>query len=83
MRMLADAEAALARQQEAKDRADAAAEVQREEWSAYETDRLADAQTALRLELTQALTGKTKPQVVEALLDGTFYPAVCIDWSKA
>lgn len=37
----------------------------------------------LAAELSSALTGKTRVQVIEALLDGTFHPAVCIDWSKA
>ena len=37
----------------------------------------------LAAELSSALTGKTRVQVVKALLDGTFHPAVCIDWSKA
>ena len=37
----------------------------------------------LAAKLNSALTGKTRVQVVEALLDGTFHPAVCIDWSKA
>ena len=34
-------------------------------------------------ELSEALAGKTRVQVVEALLDGTLHPAVCIDWAKA
>ncbi len=37
----------------------------------------------LAIELSNALVGKTRPQVVEALLDDTFHPAVFIDWSKA
>lgn len=37
----------------------------------------------LAAELNSALTGKNRAQVVEALLDGTFHPAVWIDWSKA
>ena len=37
----------------------------------------------LAAELAKALTGKTKTQVVEALLDGTLHPAVVIDWAKA
>jgi len=37
----------------------------------------------MAIELSNALAGKTRAQVVETLLDGTFHPAVCIDWSKA
>ena len=37
----------------------------------------------LAAQLAKALTGKTKTQVVELLLDGQLHPAVVIDWSKA
>ena len=37
----------------------------------------------LAAQLTEALTGKTKTQVVELLLDGQLHPAVVIVWSKA
>lgn len=37
----------------------------------------------LAAQLAEALTGKTKTQVVELLLDGQLHPAVVIDWSKA
>jgi hypothetical protein len=37
----------------------------------------------LAAELSEALAGKTRAQVVEALLDGTLHPAVSIDWAKA
>lgn len=37
----------------------------------------------LAAELSEALAGKTRIQVVEALLDGTFHRAVSIDWAKA
>ena len=37
----------------------------------------------LSAELGSALVGKTRVQVVEALLDGTLHPAVFIDWAKA
>jgi hypothetical protein len=37
----------------------------------------------LAAELGSALVGKTRVQVVEALLDGTLHPAVFIDWAKA
>lgn len=35
-----------------------------------------------RQQLADALTGKTKAQMVGALLTGDFHPAVIIDWSK-
>jgi hypothetical protein len=37
----------------------------------------------LATQLSEALAGKTRAQVVEALLDGTLHPAVSIDWAKA
>jgi hypothetical protein len=37
----------------------------------------------LSTQLSEALAGKTRAQVVEALLDGTFHRAVSIDWAKA
>jgi len=37
----------------------------------------------LSTQLSEALAGKTRAQVVEALLDGTLHPAVSIDWAKA
>jgi len=36
----------------------------------------------LGLQLSNALAGKTRAQVVDAILDGTFHPAITIDWSK-
>jgi hypothetical protein len=37
----------------------------------------------LSTQLSEALAGKTRVRVVEALLDGTLHPAVSIDWAKA
>ena len=36
----------------------------------------------LSTQLSEALAGKTRAQVVEALLEGTLHPAVSIDWAK-
>lgn len=67
----------LARQQDEKRRA----RLQREEVEALgraEATRRND----LGLQLSAALSGKTKGQVVDALLMGTLHPAITIDWGK-
>jgi colicin import membrane protein len=66
-RRAADEQARQQREQEAQDRA-ARAQAERRD--------------ALAQQLADALTGKTKAQVVEALLAGTFHPAVAIDWAR-
>jgi hypothetical protein len=43
----------------------------------------ANRRNELAAELSNALAGKTRAQVVEALIDGTLHPAVSIDWAKA
>jgi hypothetical protein len=45
------------------------------------TAALVDAQIALRLELMQALSGRTRSEVAEALIAGTLHHAVKIDWA--
>lgn len=56
-----------------------------QEAAAQEQQRRAVAQATRRNELADqlsaALLGKTRPEVVEMLLEGTFHPAVVIDWS--
>jgi hypothetical protein len=42
----------------------------------------AERRDTLAQQLADALTGKTKAQVVGALLAGTFHPAITIDWTK-
>lgn len=89
----AQAEADL-RARQAEERA-AAAEAQRleqerqaraqQEAAAQEHQRRAVAEATRRNDLADqlsaALLGRTRPEVVEMLLDGTFHPAVVIDWS--
>jgi len=43
---------------------------------------VADAEVQLKLELQEALAGKSRLQVVDALVGGTLHPAITIDWSK-
>lgn len=42
---------------------------------------LVDAQIALRLELMQALSGRTRAEVSDALINGTLHHAIKIDWA--
>ena len=67
----------LARQQDEKRRA-------RLQHEAEESLRQAEAtrRNDLGLQLSAALSGKTKGQVVDALLMGTLHPAITIDWGK-
>jgi hypothetical protein len=67
-----------ARQQEDKRRAIAQQEAEAALRRAEVTRR-----ACLAAELSEALASKTRAQAVEALLDGTLHPAVCIDWAKA
>ena len=67
-----------ARQQEDKRRAIAQQEAEAALRRAEVTRR-----NDLAAEIGSALVGKTRVQVVEALLDGTLHPAVFIDWAKA
>ena len=67
-----------ARQQEDKRRAIAQQEAEAALRRAEVTRR-----NDLAAELGSALVGKTRVQVVEALMDGTLHPAVFIDWAKA
>jgi hypothetical protein len=46
-----------------------------------EAAALVDAQIALRLELMQALSGRTRAEVADALIDGTLHHAIKIDWA--
>jgi hypothetical protein len=46
-----------------------------------EAAALVDAQIALRLELVQALSGRTRAEVADALVDGTLHHAVKINWA--
>jgi hypothetical protein len=39
--------------------------------------------TRLASALVAAITGQTRTEVVQALLDGTLHPAITIDWTKA
>lgn len=43
---------------------------------------LCDFKADMKKQLCAAITGKTKFQLVDALLDGSFHPAVFIDWSR-
>jgi colicin import membrane protein len=43
---------------------------------------VAGAEHKLRCELRSSLAGRTRPEVVDALVTGTLHPAVTIDWSK-
>ena len=43
----------------------------------------AQRQQALTTALVVAITGKTRAEVVGALIDGTLHPAITIDWTKA
>jgi hypothetical protein len=67
-----------ARQQEDKRRAQLQQEAEAAVRRAEVTRR-----NDLATQLSEALAGKTRAQVVEALLDGTLHPAVSIDWAKA
>jgi hypothetical protein len=67
-----------ARQQEDKRRAIAQQEAEAALRRAEVTRR-----NDLAAEIGSALVGKTRVQVVEALMDGTLHPAVFIDWAKA
>jgi hypothetical protein len=66
-RRAADEQARKQREQEERDRVD---------WAQRER------RYTLAQQLADALTGKTKAQVVEALLTGDFHPAITIDWTK-
>jgi hypothetical protein len=46
-----------------------------------EAAALVDAQIALRLELMQALSGRTRAEVADALIDGTLHHAVQVNWA--
>ncbi len=63
-------------ERQAKAQQEAAAEEQQRRAVAEATKR-----NDLAAQLSAALLGKTRPEVVEMLLDGTFHPAVVIDWS--
>jgi hypothetical protein len=65
-----------ARQQEDQRRAQLQREAEEAVRNAQATRR-----NDLAHQLSAALLGKTRPEVVEMLLDGTFHPAVVIDWS--
>jgi hypothetical protein len=45
------------------------------------SEALVDAQIALRVELMQALSGRTRAEVADSLIDGTLHPAIKIDWA--
>ncbi len=45
------------------------------------TAALVDAQIALRLELMQALSGRTRAEVADALIDGTLHHAIQVNWA--
>jgi hypothetical protein len=42
---------------------------------------IVDAQIALRLELMQALSGRTRAEVADALIDGTLHHAIQVNWA--
>jgi len=46
-----------------------------------EAAAIVDAQIALRLELMQALSGRTRAEVADALIDGTLHHAIQINWA--
>jgi hypothetical protein len=46
-----------------------------------EAAALVDAQIALRLELMQALSGRTRAEVADALIDGTLHHAIQVNWA--
>ena len=74
----------LRQQQEAARRQEDARRVQLQQ-EAEDSARNAKARRRndLATQLSEALAGKTRAQVVEALLDGTLHRAVSIDWAKA
>jgi hypothetical protein len=45
------------------------------------TAALVDTQIALRLELMQALSGRTRAEVADALIDGTLHHAIQVNWA--
>jgi hypothetical protein len=77
---------AAEKQRQADEEARAAAEQARQQREQEALNRAATARAerrdALAQQLADALTGKTKAQVVEALLAGTFHPAIAIDWAQ-
>jgi hypothetical protein len=77
---------AAEKQRQADEKTRAADEQARKQREQEAQDRAARAQAerrdALAQQLIEALTGKTKSQVVEALLAETFHPAISIDWAK-
>jgi colicin import membrane protein len=86
----AQAEADRVKQQEAMEEAirSQAQELNRRaqlRWEAEEAVRNAEVRMRdeFGLQLSAALTGKTRIQVVDAILDGTLHPALTIDWGKA